>query len=207
MSARNPLILNKDNVLSHVDTLQELINNSEVKPVLVVIKAPWCGFCRTFSAYAWDEFKLKNVASPRFVIVEIDDGALKKLSESVPALHTDLLFKPPQVYFPMVYIRKGKHSKEPFQPTYTDKMAMDGKTREMLVELTAFVDANTLKIKRSTKQSRRATKQTKNTKQPKQQAGGKQERNTKTAKAKNLTQIKKSLKAEIDAAFRKLMLQ
>lgn len=198
MSARNPLILNKDNVLSHVDALKELMNNCGIKPLLVVIKAPWCGYCKTFSAYAWDEFKSRNVASPRFVIVEIDDGALRKLGEKDPKLHSSLLVNPPQVYFPMVYILKGQQKKEQFQPNYTDKMALNTKNTQMLNDLTTFVDNNTLQKRKTAQQPRR----TKN--KSKQQAGGKQNTNAKT---RNLTQIKKSLKAEIDAAFRKLMLQ
>jgi hypothetical protein len=68
----------------------------------------------------------------------------------------------------------------------------------MFVDLTTFVDNNTLQKRKTSQQPRR----TKN--HSKQQAGGKENTN---AKIRNLTQIKKSLKAEIDAAFRKLMLQ
>lgn len=182
MTYSNLLILSKSNVAKEIDTLQEILKESSTKPVLVVIKADWCGYCNLFTKNAWNKFKKQSVPSPRFQIVEIDDEALGWISTNKPTFHGTLLIDPPRVYFPQVYmvIKKKKHV---LQPDYSENNAFP--------TLNNWV--NSLFPHRKMIRGRKHAKGGSASKSQKQTITL-----TKTAK--------KSLKAEIDAAFKKLLL-
>jgi hypothetical protein len=186
MTYSNPLILSQSNVPKEVDTLQEILKQSTTKPVLVVIKAEWCGYCNMFAKNAWNKFKKQNIASPRFQVVEIDYEALGWISTNKPAFHETLLVDPPRVYFPQVYmvVKKKKHV---LQPDYSEDKA--------LTTLNDWVNGliPQRKVLRGRKHATGGSVQSSVPKAHKQ-------RRTLT----NAT--KKSLKAEIDAAFKKLLL-
>lgn len=196
---KNPLLLSIDNISSNVDVLSDLINKPQPKPVLFVIKADWCGYCRRFTENAWNTFKKMNTAATHLQIVEIDDKALGWLRDNnQKQLHTSLLVEPPSVYFPQVYmlVNKKKHG---FQPDYSE--VEKGKPSVALAVLNKWVDSFISLRKSVGTHSRRVKKA----------IGGKpnkqlQSKPRTTPKKRVSTQTKKSLNEEIDAAFRKLLL-
>jgi thioredoxin-related protein len=187
MTFSNPLSLTLKNIAKEVDTLQEILKLSSTKPVLVVIKAEWCGYCQLFAKFAWNKFRDDNTPSPRFQIVEIDHEALGWISTNIPALHKKLLIEPSRVYFPQVYM-VIKEKKKVFQPNYLEN--------EALATLNKWV--NDLIPQR--KMLRRTKKATGGSVQSSVPKAHQQKRTLSNA-------AKKSLKAEIDAAFKKLLLR
>jgi thiol-disulfide isomerase/thioredoxin len=188
MALNNPITLNNDNISSYTEVLNNLIKNSDKKPVLFVIKADWCGYCQMFTENAWAEFKKKTTASQRVQIVEIDDGALGWLKTHHEQLHKILLIEPPKVYFPQVYMLDNK-KKHAFQPNYTPKKR--GEPNVAFDALNAWVDRFV-----SHRKAPRINKVVKGGSKPL------------SHKAKNnKSKSKVTLKEQIDNAFKKLFLR
>ena len=196
MATTNPLILTKDNVNDYVNVLQDLISNSDQKPVLFVIKADWCGYCVRFAETAWNDFKKQFKTTTHFQMVEINDVALNTMKTKDKNLYTSLLIDPARVYFPQVYMLINS-DKKVFQPDYTPKGALNA--------LINWVDKCI--PRRKVLRTKVATTGKKVTGGSAKKKSSSTSRNKKTGKSKVIVQTKKSLKEEIDAAFNKLFLR
>lgn len=211
MANINPSIISIKNVSKNqqIDFLKDLTKLSHTKPVLVVIKAEWCGFCQRFSKNTWNEFKTANIGNRRLQIVEIDDDALRWLRENNhKGLHDLLLAEPPRVYFPQVYmIHKGE--KITHQPDYTEKKR--GKPNTALINFNQWVN-EFLPHRKSWQSNRKRTGWSGQKTGLKKNSSslGETPKTQKTVRSRTASKVtsttKKSLKEEIDAAFRKLLL-
>lgn len=186
MAYRNPLKLDVKNIAVHKEDIKHLISNSKQKNVLFFIHAEWCGYCKEFKRLAWDEFMKKFKATSHFQIVEIDYTALNWLSINDKVLHGQLLLEPPNVYYPQIYMLSSSKTKKAFRPDYSSNT---------LGLFEKFVNG--------------FIKTRKNVKGKAIKKGGEIPKSKKSLKAQSYSQYQtnKSLKDEIDAAFKKLLLQ
>jgi hypothetical protein len=206
MSDKNPLILDKSNIDKYINTLERLfITKDETKPTLIAITAPWCGYCTQFKNNAWKTFKDMHTASSHIQMIEIDDTGLSWLSTNHANLHRKLILEPPRVYFPMVYM-VANSKKIAYQPDYTPTIVyQNGKNVKNTIafdKLSEFADRFVQHRKTAPRLRKSHTGGTTKT------SGKKTKPKVISTKPKrNMSMIKQSLKAEIDAAFKKLMLQ